>query len=180
MATGRFFDAYVRNQARLMMVGDVSGDGGPVNAFSNLLGIGSGLRFRLASAPVAPDDTSITEPSGNGYAPLAGNNNWINTSTSAGVSAGNAWPAGAITPSLGEGPPFTITNSGGGLRWPEATGSWGTIYALVVCSSAVTPAIGNMLLYWELETPVEVGNEDIFQIDEGELSFTFGDLATYL
>jgi len=94
------------------------------------------LYVALMTAAPADDATgsTITEPSGNGYARV-NHNVWAVATVGTDTSAKNT---GAIT-------------------FPTATGLWGTISHFAICDAAT---VGNMLAYGTLTTAKQVTTDD--------------------
>lgn len=108
------------------------------------------LYVALCTATVVEGDTgsTITEPSGNGYARVAVTANTTNFPAASGGALSNGV---AIT---------GFTASGG---------SWGTITDIAICDAS---SAGNVLAYDALAASKTVGDGDSFQIAIGDLDVT--------
>lgn len=96
---------------------------------------------------VAEDGTITGEPSGSSYARVAVTNNATNFPAASGGSKAN----------------------GATITFPEATGSWGTLYTFFISDAATA---GNILGYGDLTTPRTIDSGTIVRFDIGALTIT--------
>lgn len=84
------------------------------------------------------------------------------------VSNANNYSRQAVTMSAASG---GATSNSATVTWPTASGSWGTVVAAAVVSSA-THGAGNIIVYASLAANKTVGSGDVFEFLAGEFDVT--------